>query len=98
LLAFGHGASEDDVVDLFGVDGRDAGEGFLDGQGSEIIGARGPERAFVGAAYWGADGGDYYGFGHWDHLAALGGRAEAQPLQMPARKEYCWLCWTKIAN
>src|SRR5260370_13621671 len=72
LLAFGHGAAEDDVVDLLGVDGGHAGERFLDGESGEIVGARGAQRSFVGAAYGSADGRDDYGFGHGD----LGGGVE----------------------
>src|SRR6266852_4551078 len=41
LLAFGHGAAEDDVVDLPGVEAGDAGDGRADGAGGEIVGASG---------------------------------------------------------
>ena len=43
LFAFGHGAAEDDVVDFLEVEAGNAGEGFLDGQRGEIVGARGAE-------------------------------------------------------
>src|SRR6266581_1919148 len=64
LFAFGHGAAENHVVNFFGVKARDARERFLDGESGEIVGARGAERTFVGAADGSADGGDNDGFGH----------------------------------
>lgn len=79
LLAFGHGAAENDVVDLFGVDGRNAGEDFFYGESGKIVGAGGAERAFVGAAYGSAYRGNDYGFWHGD----LAGGTER-------RKGYCW--------
>src|SRR6202022_4912386 len=50
LLAFGHGAAKNDVVDLFGVDGRNASEDFFYGESGKIVGARGAERALVSSA------------------------------------------------
>ncbi len=85
LFAFGHGAAEDDVVDLLGVDRRNAGEDFFYGEGSEIVGARGTQRAFVGAAYGSAYGGNDYGFWHGKSpRGARAGRAKARPLASSA--------------
>jgi len=64
LFGFGHGAAEDYVVNFFGVEAGNAGEGFLNGQRGEIVGAGGAERAFIGAADGSADGGDDDGFWH----------------------------------
>ncbi len=57
LLGFGHGAAEDDVFDLGAVELRDALKGAVDGEGGEIVRARGAKRAARGLAYGGADGG-----------------------------------------
>ena len=57
LLGFGHGAAEDDVFDLGLVELRDAGEGSVDGEGGEIVGACGAKGAARGFADGGADGG-----------------------------------------
>jgi len=43
LFAFGHGATEDHVINLLGVEPRDAGERFLDGESGKIVGARGAQ-------------------------------------------------------
>jgi len=64
LFAFGHGAAENYVIDFFGVEAGNTGERFLDGQCGEIVGARGAQGAFVGAADGSADSGDDDGFGH----------------------------------
>ncbi len=64
LFAFGHGAAENYVIDFFGVQARDAGERLLDGQCGEIVGAGGPQGAFIGAADRSTDSGDDDGFGH----------------------------------
>jgi hypothetical protein len=64
LFAFGHGAAENHVVNFFGVEAGNAGKGFLDGESGEIVGARGAERSFIGAAYGSANGGDNDGFWH----------------------------------
>ena len=64
LLAFGHGAAEDDVVNFLGIEAGNARKRFLDGERGEIVGPRGAQGAFVGAAYGGADGGNDDGFWH----------------------------------
>jgi hypothetical protein len=64
LLAFRHGAAQNDVVNFLGVDTGNAGERFFDGKRGKVIGARGAKRAFIGAADRSADGGDDDGFGH----------------------------------
>ena len=64
LLGFGHGAAEDDVVDLLGIELRDALEGALDGDGGQIVGTGGAQGSFVGLADRGADGTDDYDFTH----------------------------------
>ena len=66
LLGFGHGAAEDDVVDFLGVEAGHAVEGGANGDGREVVGARGAQRAFAGLADGGADRTDDYGvFSHW---------------------------------
>ena len=64
LFAFGHGAAKDHVVNFFGVEAGDASERFLDGECGEIVGARGAQGAFVGAADGSADSGDDDGLVH----------------------------------
>jgi len=69
LFAFGHRAAENHVVNFLGVQAGDARERFLDSERGKIIGACGAERAFVGTADGGADGGDDDGFLAWRDLA-----------------------------
>src|SRR5207245_7753786 len=64
LLAFGHGTAENYVVNFFGVEARDARQGFLDGQRGEIVGARGAERTLLSTADGSANSGDDNGFWH----------------------------------
>src|SRR5438094_441406 len=64
LLAFGHGAAENHVVDFFRLKPGHARKRFLDGQRGKVVGTRGSQRAFVGAAYGSADGRNNYGFRH----------------------------------
>ena len=64
LLAFGHGAAENHVVDFLWLETGNAGKGLFDCQPGEIVGARGAQRAFVGAAYGSADGRNNHGFRH----------------------------------
>ena len=64
LLGFGHGAAEDDVVDLFGVEARHAVDGGADGDGGQIIRARRAQGALAGLADSGANGTDNYGVFH----------------------------------
>ena len=56
LLGFGHGAAEDHVFDLFGIELRHPLERALDGVGREIIGPGGAEGSFVGFADRGSNG------------------------------------------
>ena len=56
LLGFGHGAAEDDVLDLPRVETRDAVDGRAHGDGGQIIGPRSAQRTFEGFADGGADG------------------------------------------
>ena len=46
------------------VEAGDAGEGSVDGEGGEIVGARGAQGALWGFADGRADGADDNGFGH----------------------------------
>src|SRR5690348_10267137 len=61
LLGFRHGAAEDDVFDLFGIEAGDAGQRRANGDGGEVVGARRAQRAFKSFADGGADGTDDYG-------------------------------------
>src|SRR5881397_4017021 len=47
LLAFGHGAAENHVVDFFRLKPGHARKRFLDGQRGKVVGTRGSQRAFV---------------------------------------------------
>ena len=71
LLGFGHGAAEDDVVDFLGVEAGHAVDGGADGDGSQIVGARGAQSALAGLADGGADGTDDYGISHGQELTSL---------------------------
>ncbi len=68
LRAFGHGAAEDEVVDLGGLEAGGAAEEFADDEGGEVVGADGAEFAARGASDGGAGGGDDEGVGHGDQL------------------------------
>ena len=46
-FAFGHGAAEDHVLDFLGIEARDAANRFLNGDGGEVVGARGAQRALA---------------------------------------------------
>src|ERR1019366_6361520 len=62
LLDFRHGAAEDDIFDLFGIDLRHALERALDGHRGQIIGARRPQRSFVSLTHRRTHGTDDYDF------------------------------------
>ena len=63
LLAFRLRAAEDDVVDCGFFQGRNLVQSSAQCNCGQIVGARGGERAFGGAANGRADGGDENGFG-----------------------------------
>ena len=71
LLGLGHGAAEDDVFDFFGVKLGHALERALDGDGGQIVGTGGAQRAFEGASDRGTNGGDDYDFTHRDPQLAI---------------------------
>ena len=64
LLAFGHGAAQDHVFDLFGVEAGHALDGVANRDGGKVIGPRGMQRALEGLADWRANRTDDYGFSH----------------------------------
>ncbi len=87
LLAFGHGAAEDHVVDFLGVESGHAGERFLDGQRGKIVGPRGAQRALVGPADGRADGRNDDGFRH--------GRLPPGPVKGPLERVLFAAVWKK---
>ena len=64
LLAFRHGAAEDDVFDFLRIKLRHALERGLDGDGREIVGTGGAEGAFEGASNGSAECGSDYDVSH----------------------------------
>ena len=80
LLGLRHGAAEDDVFDLGAVELRDAVECSVDGEGGEIVGARGAEGSARGFAYGGADCGGDDDFFHM----ILGGSAKCRSFDFAA--------------
>ena len=64
LLGLGHGAAEDHVFNLFGIELRHALERALDGDGRQFIGTGGAQRALEGASYRRANGGGDDDFSH----------------------------------
>ena len=64
LLGFGHGAAENHVFDLFGIELRHAFQRALDGHRGQIIGTRRPQGSFVSLADRRAHGTDNYDFTH----------------------------------
>ena len=46
-FAFGHGAAEDHVLDILGVQARDAANRFQNGDGGKIIRTRGAQSALA---------------------------------------------------
>ncbi len=79
LLGLGHGAAEDDVVDLGFVELRDACERTVDGDGGEVVGARVAEGSAGGLAYGSSDGGGDDGFIHCDLTFFLSGSFNPAP-------------------
>src|ERR1019366_3840924 len=69
LLSLGHGAAEDDILDLFGIDLRHAFERALDGHSGQIIGTRRPQSSFVSFANRRTHGTNNYDFTHSKLLA-----------------------------
>ena len=65
LLGFGHGAAQNDVFDLLGIEARDAVDGAANGDGGQIVGAGGVQRALIGFADGGANGTGDNGFFSW---------------------------------
>src|SRR6185503_6318717 len=72
LLAFGHGAAEDDVLDLGGVERRHPRQRGGDGRRGEIVGTGVAQRAVRGLADGRADGSDDDGFRHGGRVSLLG--------------------------
>ncbi len=70
LFRFRHGATQDDVLDLFGVELGHALEGTLDRIGSEVVGTGGAQGSLVGFADRGSNGTDDYDFTH-EELRAI---------------------------
>ncbi len=64
LFGFGHGATEDDVLDLFGIELGYSLEGALDRVGGEVIRTGGAQGSFVGFADRGTNGTYDYDFTH----------------------------------
>src|SRR5207247_10156155 len=56
LLAFGHGAAENHVVNLFDIESGDARDGLFDGERGQIVRPRSAQRAFEGFTDGSADG------------------------------------------
>ena len=64
LLGLGHGAAEDDVFDLVGIELWHALERALDGHRSQVVGTGRPQSSFVSFADRRTDGTDDYNFTH----------------------------------
>ncbi len=82
LLALGLRAAEDYIVDGRLVEGGNPIESAGEGRCGKIIGAKGGERAFGGAANGGANGGDEDGFRHGgSYLLIYAGGSQRQKKQ-----------------